>query len=234
MLEDAFRTGRLLLSGDPSPAAAPAAADIPVADSVLMVVFVLLALLTLRSFISVLPFLSDSVLRARGSAALENSVRVSRDRNLVALVLLLPAVLLIYRYRLYDPAFVQGMSSDLRLLTVGGVFLGYLLLRFLLFLWLKPRRRADAYQLAYRAGYTFFILMMLLVLVTVGVLYLLRVNDFTVKMFILAEAAFVYFVYLLRRAQILSGFCNPLTTFLYLCALELLPTGLLVASAVIL
>ena len=234
MIEEAFRRGRLLLSETPSGGDSTLPVDIPLTETVIMVVFILLMLMTLKNFIGILPFLSDSVLRARGSAALENSVRVSRDRNGIALILLLPALLLLYRYRLYDPHFVQGMSSDMRLLTVAGVFLGYLLLRFLLYLWLKPRRRSDDYQLAYRAGYTFFILMMLLVLVTVGVLYLLQVNDLTIRIFILAESAFVYLIYLLRRGQILSLVCNPLATFLYLCALELLPTGLLVASAMIL
>ena len=234
MIEEAFRTGRLLLSETPSEGMTSLPAEFPFTESVLMVVFILLALMTLKSFIGILPFLSDSVLRARGSAALENSVRVCRDRNIIALVLLLPAVLLLYRYRLYDPDYVQGMSPDLRMLTVAGVFIGYLLLRFLLYLWLKPRRRSDDYQLAYRAGYTFFILMMLLILVTVGVLYLFHVNDLTVRIFIWAEAAFVYLIYLLRRGQILSLVCNPLTTFLYLCALELLPTALLIASAVVL
>ena len=48
------------------------------------------------------------------------------------------------------------------------------------------------------------------------------------------ELAFFYGVFLIRKCQILSTFCNPFTTFLYLCALELLPTGLLAASAVFL
>ena len=48
------------------------------------------------------------------------------------------------------------------------------------------------------------------------------------------ELALFYGVFLIRKCQILSTFCNPFTTFLYLCALELLPTGLLAASAVFL
>ena len=175
-----------------------------------------------------------SMLRARGSNALENSVKVSRDRNLVAAVFLIPAVLLIYRYRLYDPGFLQGLDPNSRLLVVAGVFGGYLLLRFLLYLWARPRRRYDDYQMAYRAGYTFFILLMMLSLVTVGILWLLHSSDLTVKTFLLVEAAVVYFLYLIRRGQILSTSCKPLTTFLYLCGLELLPTAALVLTAVIL
>lgn len=230
---DPFQTGRLLLPETP-PDPSGAVEGIPFVAIVLVSVAILLFLLIFRNFLNVLPYLSDSMLRARGSTALENSVKVSRDRNLVAAVFLLPAILLIYRYRLYDPAFVRALDPSLRLLVVAGVFLGYLLLRYLLYLWARPRRRYDDYQMAYRVGYTFFILLMMLSLVTVGILYLLHCSDLTVKTFLLVETGVLLLLYLLRKGQILSTSCNPLTTFLYLCGLELLPAVLLVLSAVIL
>ena len=233
MLQDVFKSGRVLLPDTPPDAPAPVE-EVPLTGTLLVVASILLFLLILRSFLTVLPYLRDTVLRARGSAALENSVKVSRDRNLVAAVFLLPAVLLIFRYRLYDPAFLQGLGPDLRLGVIAGVFFGYLLLRFLLSRWARPRRRYDDYQMAYRAGYTFFILLMMLLLATVGILYLAGVDDLVISRFLLVETGIVYLIYVLRRGQILSVSCNPLTTFLYLCGLELLPTGLLVASAVFL
>lgn len=234
MTEEPFSSGRLLLPDTPPGAVEAAAEGFPLSGTIGVAVSVLLFLLVLRSFLSVMPYLFDSILRARGSAALEHSVRVSRDRNLVAVVLVIPAILLAFRYRLYDPSFVRDLEPDLRLGVIGGVFIGYLVLRFLLYLWARPRRRYDEYQLAYRAGYTFFIMLMLLALVTVGVLYVLKVPDLIVRTFLLAEAGLVYLVYLLRRGQILSISCNPLTTFLYLCGLELLPTAALVLPAVFL
>ena len=234
MLDDPFKSGQLLLPDTPPEAVETAAEGIPYLATIGVVVSVLLFLLVLRSFLSVLPYLADSILRARGSAALENSVRVSRDRNLVALVFVIPAILLMFRYRLYDPAFLQGMSPDMRLLVIAGVFAGYLLLRSLLSRWARPRRRYDDYQMAYRAGFTFFILLMLLALATVGILYALGASDLIVKSFLLAEAGIVYLLYLFRRGQILSLSCNPLTTFLYLCGLELLPTAALVVTAMVL
>ena len=228
-----FRSGELLLPEVPSEAET-VVRDIPVAGPVLVMAFVLLAMIFLRSFLNVLPYLGDSIFRERGSAALENSVRVSRDRNSIALILLIPAVLLVYRYRIYDPLFVQGLGEDLRLAAVAGVFVVYLLLRFALYKWLHPRHRFDYFVLAYRAGYTFFILLMLLVLTTTGILFLFNANDLTVKTVLLIESGVVFGIYLLRRGQILSTSCNPLTTFLYLCALEILPLSLLVITAVLL
>ena len=232
MLGDAFKTGRLLLGTTPSDAAPAVAEGIPVVGSTLVILFVLLMMVFLRNFLTILPYLSDSVLRARGSTALENSVRVSRDRNIIALILLIPAVLLIYRYRIYDPDYLRDTGPDTRLLVTGGAFLSFLLLRWMMYRWLRPRRRYDAYQMAYRSGYTFFILMLLLVLPTVGVLWIFHVNDLTIKTIILLESGAVWLTYLLRKAQILSSSCNGLTLFLYLCALELLPVATLVATAV--
>ena len=231
---DTFQFGRLLLPDAPAEAVEAAGVDFPIAASLLVTLSVLLFLLILRNFLNVLPYLSDSILRARGSAALESSVKVSRDRNLVAAVFVIPAILLIFRYRLFDISYFDALSPNLRLLAVAGVFVGYLLLRYVLYRWLMPRRRYDDYQMAYRTGYTYFILLMFLALATVAVLSILDLPDLTVKTFLLVEAGVAYLLYLLRRGHFLSMSCNPLTTFLYLCGLELLPTALLVVPAVIL
>ena len=234
MQYEPFQTGRLLLPDTPPDAVEAAGDGLSMAASLLVAVSVLLFLLALRSFLNVLPYLADNIFRARGSAALENSVRVSRDRNLVAAVFVIPAILLIYRYRLFDIAWFDTLSPDMRLAAVAGVFVVYLFIRFLLYRWFRPRRRYDDYQMAYRAGYTFFILLMMLALLTVGICYVLHLSDLTIKTLLLAEAGVMYLLYLFRRGQILSMSCNSLTTFLYLCGLELLPTALLVVPAVIL
>ena len=211
MLDDPFKSGQLLLPDTPPEAVAAAGEGLSLAASILVAVSVLLFLLALRSFLNVLPYLSDSILRARGSAALENSV-----------------------HRLFDIAWFDTLTPDMRIAAVAGVFLVFLFVRFLLYRWFRPRRRYDDYQMAYRAGYTFFILLMILALLTVGVCYVLHLSDLTVKTILLVETGVMYLLYLFRRGQILSMSCNSLTTFLYLCALELLPTALLVVPAVIL
>ena len=234
MQYDPFQTGQLLLPDAPPAALTEAGEGLSLVASILVAVSVLLFLLALRSFLNVLPYLSDNILRARGSAALEGSVRVSRDRNLVAAVFLIPAILLIYRYRLVDADILDTLTPDFRLLAVAGLFLVYVIVRYLLYRWFKPRRRYDEYQKAYRTGYTFFILTMMLALVSVAVCYILRLPDSTVKTVLLVESGALFLLYLLRKGQILSLSCKPLTTFLYLCALELLPAAILVIPAVVL
>ena len=202
--------------------------------NILVIVSVLLGIVLLKRFIQFFPYMADCVLRARGGLALEKSVRTSTDRDILAIALLLPADLLMYRYRLYDPAFLQGLSPNLYMLSMLGILMVYVLLRLAMYLLLKPHRRIDFYRLAHKADYTYFVLLMLLLLFTVGILSLTPCNDLTVRRFIYIETIAVYTVFLLRKAQILSMSCNPLRTFLYLCGLEFLPTSLLVLSAVLL
>lgn len=233
MWETPFKSGELLMEQTPSQPETLVGGT-PLLLSILVTVFVILALLELRNFLHVAPFLWDSVFRARGSVALENNVRVARERNQLTLILMIPAILFIYRYRLYDVSFVQRLTDDWRLVAVAGVFLGYLLLRTVMYLFLKPRRRADNFRVAHRAGYTFFILLMLLAIAGVTILYFFRANDFIIKSFLYILSGIAYLMFLIRKTQILSISCNPLLTFLYLCGLEILPTGALIATAVLL
>ena len=228
-----FKSGELLLEQSPSPAV-ESAGGTPVLMGILVTVFVVLALLLIKDFLHVLPFLWDSVFRARGSVALENNVRVARERNQQVFVLMIPAILFIYRYRLYDARFLQSLEGNWRLAAVAGVFLAYLLLRYLMYLILKPKRRSDHYRMAHRAGFTFFILLLLPAILGVIILYFFRANDFIIRSFLYILATLTYFVFLVRKSQILSLSCNPLLTFLYLCGLEILPTGALIATAVLL
>ena len=93
-MDGAFRAGKLLLPTEPS-AAVAGAGPTPVVATVLIILSVLLGLLFLRNVLNVSPYLLDNFTRARGSAALEGSVRVSRDRNIVALILIIPFILLV-------------------------------------------------------------------------------------------------------------------------------------------
>lgn len=231
---EAFRLGELLLRTVPAGAGEVSAPVASLSMSILAVLFVILMTVLLRTFIHLIPFIADSLLRARGSVALESSVRVSRDRNTVALAMLLPMLLLAYRYRLYNPDFLADTHPDVRMGLIAAVFAGYLLLRLFMYAVLKPRRRYEQFQIAHHATYTFFILMVILLLLTAGVMYIFNAPDSLIRLILYIETAFVYLLFLLRKAQILSLSCNHLRTFLYLCGLEILPTAALVVSAVLL
>ena len=200
----------------------------------LIVLSTLLMLLFLRNYLNVIPHVLDSFSRERGNSDIEGSVRKSRDRNICALILLIPTILVLDHFRIYAPRFMDPLDKDIRLLAVGGAFLGYLLVRMAVRSAAAPKKRRDAYQRAARFSGTFFILLCSVVLTSIGILAAFHVPAGGIRTVILVESIFIYLVFLLRKAQILSGFCNPLSVFLYLCALELLPTGLFIASAAVL
>lgn len=233
MFEEAFRTGKMLLGSAPEETAT-LPDMMPVGAMVLAVVFIFLSITLLRRFLEILPLLVDSLFRARSGHSLENSVRYTQDRSMISLLMLIPTLLVVFRYRLYNPSFLHIMDPDIRLAGVAGVLVAFALIRYLIYILLKPRRRADNYILARRVSKTYYILLVLLVLITVGLLSLIKATDLTISFFIYVETAIVYLFLLFRKVQILSGSCNPLRTFSYLCALELIPTAILVVSALVL
>ena len=202
--------------------------------NIIMVVFVAVALAFLPTFFHLAPYLADAVFRARGSEALEFSVRVTHDRDMIAYLLLVPAVLIMSRYRLYDPSFMAGLHGPWRLLANAGVLAAYLLVRAIIYVILKPRRHYEYFRLAHRVIYTFFILHMLMALPALGILTVADANDVIIRSVLYVLLVVVYFVFLIRKAQILSLSCGGFALFLYLCALEFIPTAALVVSAVIL
>ena len=234
LLQALFKSGRLLLEDTPVTDATETVTGMPVLFVVLTVAFVLAAILFLPRFLSLAPLLFDSLFRARGSVSLESSVRASNDRRLVAAVLLLPAALITYHYRLYDAAFLRDLSEGWRLLVVLGVIWAYAMVRLAIYRILKPRRNNEFFVLARRTSYTYFILMMIVALMSVGILSLFGSPAPVIRQVLYAEFILFYFSFLLRRAHILGLSCNPLRTFLYLCALEILPTAALVVSAILL
>ena len=234
LLQALFKQGKLLLDNTPGAPSTVTVESMPVLFVVLAVAFILAAILFLPRFLSLAPLLFDSLFRARGSVSLESSVRASHDRRLVATVLLIPAALLTYRYRLYDALFLRDFSEGWRLTAILGVLWVYAMVRLAIYLFLKPRRNNDFYRLARHTSYTFFILLVILALVSVGILALFGYSDAVIRQVLYLETVILYLMFLVRRAQILALSCNPLRTFLYLCGLEILPTAALIVSAVLL
>ncbi len=234
LLQEPFTSSRLLLEQTPSGQPPVTPEGFSVLFIGLAVAFILAAIAFLPRFLSLAPLLFDSLFRARGSVSLESSVRASNDRRLVAFVLLLPAALLTYYYKVYDAAFLYTWGEEWRLPVLIGVFAVFALVRLAMYSFLKPRRNNDFYCLSRRTAYTYFILLVVLALLTTGVLALFGCENAVIQKVLQVEILTLYFAFLVRRAQILALSCNPLRTFLYLCALEILPSAALIVSAIVL
>ena len=194
----------------------------------------LVVLLLLRRLLNIFPSLLACLIRGKESLNLEASVKLSRDRDALALAMIVPFCLVAYRYGLYSPGFLDGFSGNALIGIYFGVFAVYVLLRLLMSWLFRPQRiQRKVYSAAVKASSSFFIIGTLLLLATGGLLDLFNVPETDVRSAMLWVSALIYAVFLLRKTQIFSTTCSVFVAFLYLCALEMIPTGILVVSAII-
>lgn len=232
VVEELFRQGTLEMSSTPvgNPAAAAAWGDL-LANQLLAVLAVVLLVVAMSDFFRLLPDLLYSFDRSRGAAALEHSIGQARTRNLLALFCILPFCLVADRYALWRPDFWQAVPAAWSAPATLGAMAAFLLVREIFYLVARPRRLGnEEADTLHHAPYNFFILLTLLMLVTVGVLTLLRSDDGFIRTLLLWETALVWLFSLIRSGQFLGSFCNVFSTFLYLCALEIIPAALLVGA----
>ena len=67
-----------------------------------------------------------------------------------------------------------------------------------------------------------------------GIMSFIDVDNSIIKDAMIWVSGAIYLLFLIRRTQIFASSYNFFTVFLYLCALEIIPTGVLVTSAMIL
>jgi len=202
--------------------------------SLMIVVSALFFLFFLRMAIDIIPSQIGAVLRSKELVNLENSASLARNRTIIAVVMLIPFLTLIAGYRIYDPGFLSGISGNAYFFSVVAVFTAYVLIREGLAA-LFPVRPLDGRvrKAAHKSAFTFFITITELGFLSAAFISFLPVATDVAKTAIIIIISVLYIVYFLRKTQVLSMGCNIFQTFLYLCALEILPTGLLVVSALV-
>jgi hypothetical protein len=90
------------------------------------------------------------------------------------------------------------------------------------------------YTTAGKAAHTFFVILTLVLLVTGGAMTVSGADESSIKSAMLWLSAGIYGLFFIRKFQIFTSNCSIFTAFLYLCALEIIPTGIIVVSAIIL
>ena len=230
--------GTLHLPADaPAPVGA-AWADVPV-NTVLVILSALACLIWLSDLLRLMPQLLECASRVRPNLSLEHSLHQARSRDFAAFVMLIPFCLLTDRYGLYQPGFIASLQPEWHVAALLGVLVGWLLLRkaiaAITLAIRPPRLDSESRSARLKVLYNCFVLTVPLMLLTAFVAsFFFKAPDGTVRSILWAEVGLMYLVSLLRGGQILRTGCSALSTFLYLCALELIPVAALVASAVIL
>ena len=233
--EEIFRSGTLHMSGSAldTLAGTPAWSDLAV-NRVLVVVSVILLVANLPDLFRLVPQLLFCFNRSRGAEALEHSLGMARMRNTTALFFALPFCLIADRYELLRPALWSVVPRGWSALATVGALGVFLLLRALCYALMRPRRLGGEAFAALRHNlYNYLLLLAPLMLVTVAVVISGRLDDALARTLLLAETGAVWLFSLLRSGQILGAHCSGLSTFLYLCGLELLPVALMVAAVVL-
>lgn len=203
-------------------------------ESILVIISVLLIMLALNQIVGVFPSVIGSLLRKKECFNLEDSVKLARARDNSAAVLFLPFTLIAAHYGVYEPRWQVEMPVNSRIWLDLAVFFAFFLIRLGMYFIVFPKKGDyKNYKLAYKAGYSYFIFLTALLLVLVGVMSFMGMNPEVVKSAIYWVTAAVYLLLLVRKMQFFVTSAGFLTGFLYLCTLELIPTGLLVVSAIL-
>lgn len=199
----------------------------------LALISLLIIITLLRSLVNIFPSLAACMARAKENFNIDASVKLQRDRNILSVALGIPFCLVSYRFCLYNPSFMSGLNESAGLGMTAGVLIAYALLRVLLRTAIRPRKAPATYATGASAAYTFFIILTLLLLTIGGVMTFFNARPDSIRNAMIWVSGTIYLIFLIRKVQIFATSYNYFTVFLYLCALEIIPTGVLITSAII-
>lgn len=204
-------------------------------NSILVIAAVLIMILYLRRIVDLIPYLIRSAGQWRQAKDIEDNMRLTRDRDAIASVMIIPFCLVLSYMDIWHPSFMDDLGYGMRTAAVGGAFFVFILFRDILIAAVRPRGRdTDTYRLANRTIYNHFILLTILLSITCLITTAFNFNSLNVKALILSEMALSWLIFAIRKEQILSRPCGQFKAFLYLCGPEMLPVALLTAAEVIL
>ena len=234
-MEEVFKSGTLNMSTTPLQglAADPLWTDLLV-NRILAVVAVVLLVLNLLDFFRIIPQLLYCYSRTRGAEALEHSLGTARLRNLLAFSFTLPFCLILDRFAVVQPAFWSAIPPASSAPATIGLVIAFVLVRAIFHAFFRPRRMSGEVVSTLRHNpYNYLLLLVPLMLLATAALTFLPIDEALGRTVLRGLIAAVWGFATLRSSQILVAHGAGLSTFLYLCALELIPAALLVAVVVL-
>lgn len=189
----------------------------------------LLSLAALPSIAGIAPNLFGCIAWWKENIHLNSSGHLKRARNRAG-ILLMPAFLLICsNYGVYPPTETMDITSAI--LYNVHIFGVYLIIRFLCVSIFRNRDNigANEYGCAVAAPFNYFIIACIFMALTSLVAEIAHIGTDWVRPLLRCELIVVYALCLLRKTQIFAYNRGFFSGILYLCTLEILPTGLLIA-----
>ena len=189
----------------------------------LALISLLIIITLLKRLVSIYPSLMACMIRWKENVNLQMSVKLSTDRNLLALSMIIPFCLTVYRFGLYRPEFMAEMDEAAGVGVTIGIFTAYILTRRLCYIMARPRKASQTmYRTSASASYTFFIILALLLLATGGVLSFFDVNPdmiktdinkFTHKKLTASFLIILYFTTFFLFFQLFKEYCRSAVDF---------------------
>lgn len=203
-----------------------------IAAGILIAASVLGLISSIPSLIEVFTSVLDSLLRWKGSVSLNSSVSLSRNRNFVAASLVAPFVFFAARYDLLK--LDLHFSPICEIGVYAAIFVLFILARAFMRLFKGSAIGQKDWKCVHCAERNFFILLVLSQLLTFLLAHIFKFAESILIQAFLWEIYVVYFIFLIRKAEILYHIRNYFVDILYLCTLEFLPVGLIVVSEILL
>jgi len=201
------------------------------ANRIAVILAIVLLLIEISDILVLIPHLFRCLPYWKGNMELEHSVSVSRTRNTVAIVVAVLFCVAADAFSVFNPSWRAMVPPEYGLLLTMAIFAGFVVLRGLFYLISPLRSRTAEFACTVRhTFFNYFILFALLAVLTSVLMAAFGVGVRAGRIVLIAEAAVVYLFDILRTSQILSSRYGVFATFLYLCALEFLPAGILIVT----
>lgn len=204
-----------------------------IAHQIYLLVCVVMVLVVFSDVIDALPMSLACVVRWKEAVHLSTSAGIMRKCFFASWGLSVPFVLICARHALC-PALLHYCGSPwLQILAAFTVFVCYLVLRRIMLsicTAIKDRRRVNSQVLDYASKATcpFFMIGVIIMLLSMFASSFFNVDPLALRTVLLWEMAVFYGLMLLCKFQIFAAYRGIFAAFLYLCTLEIIPSGLLV------
>ncbi len=185
----------------------------------LVIVESFVLLFILKDILNICVSMGPCIQRWKPLVALEHNIHQSKLRDHIALCILPVSVMILQWSGLWGVSYLK---------ILGGIAAYYVIKRLIYVL--VPHRKvgSEQWRSCRNAATLFFILLTILWLFSVGFFLIINI-PIEIKRWILGvEAGFCILLSFIRQREILSSQCGAFLSFLYLCALEIVPMAGLV------
>ena len=185
-------------------------------------------------YIKLCPALFGSLLQTSTAIRTEDKCKLSRSRNMIFALSILPLSILVWHNGLLRPGWMSSLEAPWDFLATTGFLMGYFLLRLLLRVVLPvPKLKNKVYAAWCGLPRTFVPVLLTIVAPLSILMQAAGVPEDSSRIVLFSLIGICYFIFLIRRFHIFASEGNFLQAILYLCTLEILPTAVAVGTIVV-